>query len=352
MPIRELWHLDASVQAPALNGEGESTGPSSDFLAELVDARNLAAGNLGLEVLELVGFLGKSSLDLLADLDALIDVFGDTLKVLLAETTAAHGRGTNADAAWGESALVSRNGVLVAGNVDLLKNSLDTGTVQAELTEVKENHVAISAISNQLVAKRLECVFQSLGVGYDLLLVGLELGGLSLLESNGQGGDGVIMRSTLMAGEDGEVDGALKVIEGLLASFGIDRADTLAEEDHCAARATERLVGGGSDDISVLERRRDDFGSDKSRDVSHVDNKVSANGVGDLTHALIVNQAAVSRGTGDEDLGAVENSVLGEHVVVDDASLEVNSVRHSLEVGGDSRDPGGENKQVRTRSFP
>lgn len=346
VPSELLTHLDASIQTPALNGKGEGAGPGSDLLAELVDAGNLAAGDPGLEILEPVGLLGKRSLDVLADLDALINVLGNTLKVLLAEATAAHGRGTNTDTARGKSALVSRNGVLVASNVDLLKDSLNTSTIQAVLAEIDKNHVAVSAVRNHLVTKSLEGVLKSLGVGNDLLLVSLELGSGGLLEGNSQGSDGVVVRSTLVAREDGEVDGVLKVIEGLLASLGINRADTLAEEDHGTSGATERLVGGGCDDISVLERSRDDLSSDETRDVSHVNNKVGANRVSNLAHALVVNQTAVGRGTGDEDLGAVENGVLGEHVVIDDASLKVNSVRHGLKVGRDSGDPVGNNESI------
>lgn len=331
--------LDASVQTPALNGEREGGGPGRDLLAELVDSLNLTAGDLGLEVLLLIGLLGQGSLDFLADLDALINVLGNTLEVLLAKATAGHGGGTDTDAVRGQSALISGDGVLVAGNVDLLKNSLETSTVKAVLAEVKEDHVAVGAVGDELVAEGLEGGLQSLGVGDNLLLVSLELGGGSLLESNGQGGDGVVVRATLVSREDGEVDGVLEVVESLLASLGINRADALAEEDHGTAGTTERLVGGGGDNVSVLEGGRDNLGGDETRDVSHIDNEVGTHGVGNLAHALVVDETAVSRGTGNEDLGAKENGILSQLVVVDDAGLDVDSVGHGLEVGRDGGDP-------------
>jgi hypothetical protein len=73
--------------------------------------------------------------------------------------------------------------------------------------------------------------------------------------------------------------------------------------------------------------------------VSHVDDKVGANLVSDLAHASIVDQTAVGRGTSDQALGAVELSVGLKSIVVDDASLEVDTVGEGFEVGRDSRDP-------------
>lgn len=333
--------LDAGIETPALNGEREGRGPVGNLLAELVDAGHLARGNLGLEVLELVGLLGESSLDLLAQLDGLVNVLGDALKLLSAETTAGHGRGTDADTVGGQGALVAGDGVLVAGNVDLLKDGLDTGAVEAVLAEVEEDHVAVRAVGDEGVVESLEGVLESLGVGDDLLLVGLELGGLGLLEGNGESSDGVVVGATLMAGEDGEVDLVLEVVEGLLAGLGVDGADALAEEDHGTTGATERLVGGGGDNVGVLEGGGDDLGGDETRDVGHVDDEVGTDEVGNLAHALVVNETAVGRGTGDEDLGAVEDGVLLEHVIVNDAGLEVDAVGEGLEVGRDGRDPEG-----------
>lgn len=331
-------HLDASLEAPALNGKGEGAGPLRNLLAELVDAGDLAAGDLGLEVLELVGLLGEGSLGLLADLDGLVNVLGDALKLLLAEAAGGHGGGTDADTVGSEGALVTGDGVLVAGNVDLLKDGLETGTVELVLAEVDEDHVGVGTVGDELVAESLEGDLESLGVGDNLLLVGLEVRGLGLLEGDREGGDGVVVGTTLVTGEDGEVDGVLELVEGLLAGLGVDGADTLAEEDHGTTGTTEGLVGGGGDNVGVLEGSGDDLGGDETGDVSHVDHEVGTDGVGNLAHALVVDETAVGRGTGNEDLGAVEDGVLLEHVVVDDASLLIHAVGHGLEVGGDGRD--------------
>lgn len=321
-----------------LNGEREGGSPGGNLLAQLQDVRDGLGGNLGLEVLELVGLLGERTLNILADLDGLVDVVSDALEVLLTHTTGGHGRSTDTDTTGGKGRLVTRDGVLVASNVDLLQDSLNTSTVQLLSTEVDQDHVAVSAVRDELVAQLLELVLQSLGVVQDLLLVLLELGSVNLLESNSKGSDGVVVGTTLVTRENGEVDRTLKVVKNLLSGL-VSAAHTLAEEDHGTTGATKRLVGGGSDNIGVLEGRRNDTGGDQSGDMGHINDEVSADLVSDLAHALIVDQAAVGGGTGNQTLGAVELSVGLQGIVINDTSLKVDTVGEGLEVSRDSRDP-------------
>ena len=152
----------------------------------------------------------------------------------------------------GEGRFVARDRVLVASNVDLLQNSLKTGTVQSLVTEVKQNHVTVSAVSNELVAQFLELKLSRLGVLDNQFLVLLKLRGGGLLQGNSKSSDGVVVGTTLVTREDREVDRTLKVIQDFLAIL-VSAAHTLAEEDHGTTGTTERLVGSGGDDIRVLE---------------------------------------------------------------------------------------------------
>lgn len=339
---RKNWYQSSTH----LNGQREGAGPLGNLLAESQDLGDGVGGNLGLKVLELVGLLGQLTLDLLTEDNGLVDVASDALELFLAHATGGHGGSTDTDTARGQGRLVTRDGVLVASNVDLLKNSLNTSTVQALVTEVNENHMAVSSVGDELVTELLELSLQGLGVLDDLLLVLLELRGVNLLEGNGKSGDGVVVGTTLVAREDGEVDGALKVIHDVLAGLGVGAADTLAEEDHGTTGATQGLVSGGGHNIGVLEGRGDNAGSDETRDVGHVDDEVSADLVGDLAHTLVVDQTAVSGGTGDQALGAVHLSVGFQLVVVNDTGLEVDTVGEGLEVGRDSGDPVGVENQL------
>lgn len=325
-----------------LDGQGEGAGPLGNLRLELVDLLNLARGNLGLEVLELVVLLRQVGLDRLAELDGLVNVASNALEVVLAHTTGSHGGSTDSDTVRSQGRLVTRSGVLVASNVDLLEDSLNTSTVKSLRLQVDENHVVVGTTSDKSEAKLLELVLKGLGVVDDLLLVLSELVRLSLLEGDSKSSDGVVVRTTLVTREDGEVDGALEIVEGLdlLASLHLSLADTLAEEDHGTTGTTERLVGGGGDNVGVGEGRVVDATGDQTGDVGHVDHEVAADLVANLAEALVVDGTAVCRGTGNDDLGSVHESVLLELVVVDDASLEVDTVGEGFEVGGNSRDPG------------
>lgn len=310
-----------------------------DLLAQVEDLWDGFGSDLGPEVLKLVGFLGKLSLDRLADVDRLVDVVSDALEVLRTHATASHGGGTDTDTARGKGRLVTGDGVLVASNVDLLKNGLDTSAVQRLGAKVQEDHVAVGTVRDELVAQVLELFLKGLGVLDHLLLVLLELRGGSVLERNRESSDGVVVRTTLVARENREVNGTLKVIQDVLASLGVGVADTLAEEDHGTTGTTKRLVGSGGDNIGVLEGRGDDASSNQTRDVSHVHNEVGPDLVSDLAHAGIVNQTAVGGSTSDQALGAVKLGIGLEGVVVDDTSLKVDAVGEGFEVSRNSRNP-------------
>jgi hypothetical protein len=140
-----------------------------------------------------------------------------------------------------------------------------------------------------------------------------------------------------VTGEDGRVDGSLKIILLLLALL-VDTPCALAEEDHGASRASQRLVGSGGDNVGVGEGRGDDACCDETRDVGHVREKVGANVVGNLAHALVLNQPAVCRRAGDNNLGAVEVCQLLHLLVVNEAGLLIESVRQGLKILGDGGD--------------
>ena len=142
-----------------------------------------------------------------------------------------------------------------------------------------------------------------------------------------------------MAREDGEIDRAFEIVEGLLASLGVGFPDALAEEYHCASWATERFVGSGRDDIAIRERRVVDTSSDETGDVCHIHHEVAANFVCNLAHTLVVDFTAVSGCTGDENFGAVHEGILLELVVVNEAGLEIAAIWECLEVGRYCRDP-------------
>ena len=96
---------------------------------------------------------------------------------------------------------------------------------------------------------------------------------------------------------------------------------------------------GRSNNISVLEGRWNHTCSNKTANMGHVDNQVRTNKIGNLSHASIIDQAAVRASACDEAFRAVHQGICFESIVVDYASLKVDSIGEGFEVGRYSRDP-------------
>ena len=302
-------------------GHGELGGELVNSLPE--------GGNVGIvleesdEVLELgAGLL----LDLEGDLEGLDEEGGDLLEVGLDELAGGEGGSADADAAGGDGRPVAGDAVLVEGDGDGVAGLLELGSGDALGLEVPEDEVVLGTAGGDLHAHGGELVGEGTGVGADLLGVDLELGGHDLLELGGDAGDLVLVGSTLKGGEDGLVDA------------GLEATLVLAEEDHTGTRTTEGLVGGGGNDVAVLEGTGLLAGGDEAGDVGHVHEEEGAVGIGDLTELLVVPITRVGGSTADEHGGLEEGGVLLELLVVDEAGLGVDAVGEGLEVDRGGRD--------------
>jgi hypothetical protein len=160
--------------------------------------------------------------------------------------------------------------------------------------------MVLCSIGLELVAVLEEDLGNGVGIGSDLLGVGLERWVGGLLEGNGNTGDGlrislvsagrkgtyVVVGSTLTSREDGSVDPSLDI--GLLV---------LSEEDETSSGTSQSLVGGGSDDITELERRALFTSSNKTRNMSHIGKEVSSLSIGNLPQSSVIPISGVSGST-------------------------------------------------------
>lgn len=64
-----------------LDGQWESASPARNLFLKIIDLLDFTAGDFSLEVLELVSFFGQAALDVLADVDAGVDVACNTSEV-------------------------------------------------------------------------------------------------------------------------------------------------------------------------------------------------------------------------------------------------------------------------------
>lgn len=309
--------------------EGEGSGKGLDLLAESGNLDiALKGGNKVLH--KLAASLG---LDGQSDLDNAVQELANLDKVGLLEGAGGQGRGTKTDTAGGDGRDVTADRVLVEGDLSHVTDALDLGAGELKGTEIPEDQVVVRTVGLDLVAVANQLGGKGLGVGNDLLGIELELGAGSLLEGDGNGSNGVVVGASLDGGEDGLVDTALEVLT--LLDLGVL---VLAEEDQTGTGTTEGLVGGGGDNVAVLEGRVSLLASNKTRDVGHVAHEVGAVLVSNLAEAGIVPLTGVGRGTADEDLRAEELGVLLKSVEIDETGGGADLVGHGLEVDGGGRD--------------
>ena len=96
--------------------------------------------------------------------------------------------------------------VLIGGDVHAVQTCFQLLAGALLVTQVDEHQMVVGAAGHQLDAAFLQSCGQSLGVLHDLAGILLELRLQRLAEADGLGGDDVLQRAALGAGEDGGID--------------------------------------------------------------------------------------------------------------------------------------------------
>ena len=243
---------------------------------------------------------------------------GNLDHVLLLEAAGGDSRCADAQAAGDKGALrVVRDGVLVGGDVDSVQTLLQILAGDVHVLQVDQDQVVVGAAGYQAEAFIGQRLGKGLRVFDDLLLIGLEFRFESLTKADGLGGDDVLQRAALGAGEDGLVD-----------LFG----ERLLAQDQAASWAAQRLVGGGGDHVRVRNRVLVQSCGDQARNVRHVDKQVSADLVGDLGEFIKADLARVSGSARNDHLRFMLKGQFTNLVVVD-ALAVVQAVWDEVVVG-------------------
>lgn len=318
--------------------EGEALREGLDLVPELLDllVSNVVLSGGGGDTHEVLEELGAGLLlEGKRDLDGTVEELGDLLDVGLVHVTRGQGRGTETDTTRNLGRGVARNGVLcriglargkpvneakrtVNGDAHEVADLLDLATSEANGAKIPEDEVVVSAAGLELVAVGNEGSSESPSVGDDLLGVLLPLGGCNLLQSSSNSSNGVVVGTTLACREDGIVNPLFEIL-GVL--------EILPEEDETGTGATQGLVGGGGNDVTVVEGAIELLGSNEAGGVGHITHEPSTLAVGDLAESIVLPVAGVSRSTTDNETGLVDLGGLVELLVVNEASLRYNGVR-------------------------
>ncbi len=178
----------------------------------------------------------------------------------------------------------------------------------------------VGSAGNDVVAAAHQRGGQRLRVFNDAPLVGAELLAEGFFERDGLGGDDVHQGAALNAGKEAFVD-----------RLGV----RLPAEHHAAARAAERFVGRGGDNVRVGYRIGMKIGRHQAGNVGHVDQQEGAGLVGDLAEALKIKDSGIGARTDNQELRPVGHRLRFHFVIIDAAGLAIDAVGlHAIEAAG------------------
>ena len=95
-----------------------------------------------------------------------------------------------------------------------------------------------------------------------------------------------------------------------------------SEEDHTSAGAAERLVCGGSDNVTEWEWRGSDSSSDETRDMSHIHHEESSIFISNFSEFGIVPFAGVGGSSADDERRLKQCGLSSQSIIVDKTRLE------------------------------
>ena len=204
-----------------------------------------------------------------------------------------------------------------------------------ERRDVDEHEVVVRPARDDPRAQAGKGLCQDTGVGHRPALVLAEALLRRQLERDGLAGDDVHERTTLDAREDRLVDGSA---EESLESREVGRVQLrrqlASREDEPAARAAQRLVRGGRDDVGMREGTGVEARRHESGDVGHVHEQDRADAVGDVGHPLEIESPRIGARSADDQLRPDLPGLCAHRVVVDLLRVLADAVGMDLVAAG------------------
>jgi hypothetical protein len=148
-------------------------------------------------------------INLEGQLDGLIDELANNFELSSAKTAGSHSGGSQTDSTRNEGTGVAWDGVLVAIKRSALHNLGNTGTIDVLRAKVNKKEMVLGTAANEGVTASLELVGKGKRVLDNLILVGLELLGGSLLQRNADTSDDVVVGTSLKGRENSTVNAIL-----------------------------------------------------------------------------------------------------------------------------------------------
>lgn len=248
-----------------------------------------------------------------------VDERHDGFHVFLFHAAGGDGGGAHAETAGGEGRLIVEwHHVFVDGDVGFHQGILGLLAIDVFVAQVDEHEVVVGAAGNEVVAAFGEGAGHGLGVFDYLTAVDFVGWTQGLAEGDGFGGDDVLERTALGAGEHGHVEQVRHHFELALGGFVSERIrEVFAHHDQPAAGSAQGFVGGGGDDVAVRHRVVEVAGGDEAGGVGDVGEQQGAHFIGYGTECGVVPIARVGRSPADDELGLHGASFFGNFTEID-----------------------------------
>ena len=202
--------------------------------------------------------------------------------------------------------------------MDLVELDLQVLAGDVFLAKIRQHQVVVRAAGDKVKPAVEQRRSQRLRVFDDVFGVDLERRLRRLAQADGLACDHVHQRPALRAGEDGAVELLCELL--------------VAREDHAAARAAQRLVRGGGDNVGVGDGVHMLATRDQTRDVCHVDHQQRAAAVRDVGEDLKIDRPGIGRRACHKELRMVAAHQILDLIVVDAAGLRVDAVADAVVV--------------------
>src|SRR6185437_4737335 len=215
---------------------------------------------------------------------------------------------------------IERDGVFIDGDTGLSESFFGLAAEHAFDEDIDQHQVSVGAAGNDAIAFGHEGFGERLGVGDDLFCVVFKFGLKRFFEGDGLARDDVNERAALLAWKHAAIDAGSEI---------------LLAEDQSGARAAQGFMRGGGDDVRVRYWRGMHARGNQAGEMSHVDDKKSADFVGNLAHAGKVEGAGISAAAADDHLRLFALGNLLQLVVVDDFCILADTVAgDAIELAG------------------
>ena len=246
------------------------------------------------------------------------DERGNLLHFRFLHAAGRHRRRTDAHAAGHKRAeRFLRNGVLVDRDVGLTEQRLERLARHAGSRQIQQHQVIIRTAGDE--ANPFLCKFRRhrARVQHNLVLIRLKLRRHRLFQADRLARDDMLQRAALRARENRLID---------------CRGIFLLAEDHAAARAAKRFVGGRRHEIRIRNRAGVFARRDKPRDMRHIHHQQAACSIRDLAQAREINDSRIGRRARDNHLRLGFKRHLFQRIIIDDFFLFRYAVRHEMEI--------------------